>query len=156
LTRFETASSRGIRLQLPGATPRGGLQLLFPRDRRIRTRADLRGAWNKGEYSKARGLYGRTLGIVGLGQIGREIASRAQAFGMRVLAWSRSLTHEEADWADCVTPLTWRGPELPVTIRERRNQHRTPSSPCGPSLSPARSVTRPPAGGGADPRGLIF
>jgi glyoxylate reductase len=32
-----------------------------------------------------------------LGQIGREIAVRAQAFGMRVVAWSRSLTHEEAD-----------------------------------------------------------
>jgi D-3-phosphoglycerate dehydrogenase len=60
--------------------------------------AELRqGKWNKGEYSKARGLYGRTLGIVGLGQIGREIAVRAQAFGMRVTGWSRSLTHEEAD-----------------------------------------------------------
>jgi len=34
---------------------------------------------------------------VGLGQIGREIAARARAFGMRVMAWSRTLTHEEAD-----------------------------------------------------------
>ena len=34
---------------------------------------------------------------MGLGQIGREIAARAKAFGMRVVAWSRSLTHEEAD-----------------------------------------------------------
>jgi D-3-phosphoglycerate dehydrogenase len=60
--------------------------------------ADLRlGQWNKGNYSKARGLYGRTLGIVGLGQIGREVAQRARAFGMRVIAWSRSLTHEEAE-----------------------------------------------------------
>ena len=75
------------------------LGLLLACDRRIPDQvADLRqGTWNKGEYSRARGLHGRTLGIVGLGQIGREIASRAQAFGMRVVAWSRSLTHEEAN-----------------------------------------------------------
>ncbi len=73
--------------------------LLLSCDRRIPDQViDLRqGHWRKGEYSKAQGLYGRTLGIVGLGQIGREIASRTQAFGMRVIAWSRSLTHEEAD-----------------------------------------------------------
>jgi D-3-phosphoglycerate dehydrogenase / 2-oxoglutarate reductase len=73
--------------------------LLLSCDRRIPDQvAELRrGTWNKGEYSKARGLHGRTLGIVGLGQIGREIAARARAFGMRVVAWSRSLTHEEAD-----------------------------------------------------------
>ena len=64
--------------------------LLLSCDRRIPDQvADLRqGKWRKGEYSKARGLHGRTLGIVGLGQIGREIAKRAQAFGMRVAAWS--------------------------------------------------------------------
>lgn len=79
-------------------------------DRRIPDQvADLRaGVWNKGEYSKARGLHGRRLGIVGLGQIGREIAVRARAFGMRVIAWSRSLTHEEAERLGVVyaqTPL---------------------------------------------------
>ena len=75
------------------------LGLLLACDRRIPDQvADLRlGQWNKGNYSKARGLYGRTLGIVGLGQIGREVAQRARAFGMRVIAWSRSLTHEEAE-----------------------------------------------------------
>jgi D-3-phosphoglycerate dehydrogenase len=84
--------------------------LLLAVDRRIPDQvADLRsGKWNKAEYSKARGLFGRTLGIVGLGQIGREIAHRAQAFGMRVTAWSRNLTHEEADRLEVVyaqTPL---------------------------------------------------
>ncbi|MEO8089146.1 MAG: NAD(P)-dependent oxidoreductase [Gemmatimonadales bacterium] len=73
--------------------------LLLACDRRIPDQvAELRaGKWNKAAYSKGRGLYGRTLGIVGLGQIGREVAVRARAFGMRVVAWSRSLTHEEAD-----------------------------------------------------------
>src|ERR671939_1579172 len=73
--------------------------LLLSCDRRIPDQvADLRqGKWNKAEYSRARGLHGRTLGIVGLGQIGKEVAQRARAFGMRVIAWSRNLTHEEAD-----------------------------------------------------------
>ncbi len=99
-----TASSRGIFVSnCPGknsiAVAEIVMGLLLSCDRRIPDQvADLRkGAWNKSEYSKARGLYGRTLGIVGLGQIGREVAARAQAFGMRVLAWSRTLTHEEAD-----------------------------------------------------------
>jgi phosphoglycerate dehydrogenase-like enzyme len=41
-------------------------------------------------------LRGKTLGIVGLGGIGREVARYGQAFGMPVLAWSRSLTREAA------------------------------------------------------------
>jgi len=75
------------------------LGLLLACDRRIPDQVDdlRQGKWNKSTYSKARGLYGRTLGIVGLGQIGREVAMRARAFGMRVVAWSRSLTHEEAN-----------------------------------------------------------
>jgi D-3-phosphoglycerate dehydrogenase len=99
-----TASSRGIFVSnCPGknsiAVAELVMGLLLACDRRIPDQvADLRqGKWNKGEYSKARGLHGRRLGIVGLGQIGREVATRAVAFGMRVNAWSRSLTHEEAD-----------------------------------------------------------
>ncbi len=99
-----TASSRGIFVSnCPGknsiAVAELVMALVLACDRRIPDQAaDLRqGKWNKAEYSKARGLYGRTLGIVGLGQIGKEVALRARAFGMRVLAWSRTLTHEEAD-----------------------------------------------------------
>ena len=100
----DTASSLGVFVSnCPGknsiAVAELALGLVLACDRRIPDQAAaLRaGTWNKGEYSKARGLHGRTLGIVGLGQIGREIALRAMAFGMRVVAWSRSLTHDEAD-----------------------------------------------------------
>jgi len=54
------------------------------------------GEWNKKEFSKARGLFGRTLGLIGLGKIGQEMIPRARAFGMPVVAWSRSLTLERA------------------------------------------------------------
>jgi D-3-phosphoglycerate dehydrogenase len=84
--------------------------LMLSADRRIPDQVrDLRaGKWLKGEYSKARGLHGRTLGIVGLGQIGREVAKRAKAFGMRVVAWSRNFTTADADQMGVVyaqTPL---------------------------------------------------
>jgi D-3-phosphoglycerate dehydrogenase len=86
------------------------MALLLSCDRRVPDQvADLRaGKWNKTEYSKARGLHGRTLGIVGLGQVGREIAARAQAFGMHVAAWSRNLSHAEAERLGvryCQTPM---------------------------------------------------
>jgi D-3-phosphoglycerate dehydrogenase len=86
------------------------LGLLLACDRRIpdQTMELRQGKWNKATYSKSRGLHGRTLGIVGLGQIGREVAHRARAFGMRVVAWSRNLTHDEAESlgiAYALTPL---------------------------------------------------
>lgn len=56
------------------------------------------GRWDKkGFGATSRGLYGRTLGIVGLGRIGLEVAKRGRAFGMRVVAWSRSLSQATAD-----------------------------------------------------------
>lgn len=45
-----------------------------------------KGVWNKGEYSKAEGLFGKTLAIVGYGAIGKEVAKRAQALGMNIYA----------------------------------------------------------------------
>ena len=65
------------------------LGLILALDRRIyHNTKDLReGKWNKSEYGKAKGLYGRTLGIIGLGAIGKEVAKRAEAFGMNVAAY---------------------------------------------------------------------
>lgn len=83
--------------------------LILALDRRVvENVADLRqGRWNKKEYSQARGLKGRTLGVIGLGQIGRAVVQRALAFEMKVIAWSRSLTAEQADEMSivrCETP----------------------------------------------------
>ncbi len=51
------------------------------------------------------GLRGKTLGLIGLGKIGQRVAVVAQAFGMKVIAWSQNLTAERAaefnvQWAD--------------------------------------------------------
>lgn len=48
-------------------------------------------------------LYGKTLGILGLGSIGQKVAQFAQVFGMRVIAWSENLTPERAAEAG----VTW-------------------------------------------------
>jgi len=73
--------------------------LMLALDRRVPENArDLKaGAWNKKEYSKARGIFGRTLGVIGTGAIGREVIARANAFGMRVVAWGRGLTDARAE-----------------------------------------------------------
>jgi D-3-phosphoglycerate dehydrogenase len=100
----KTASARGIYVtNCPGknsiAVAELAFGLILALDRRITAgAADLKaGRWNKKEYSKARGLFGRTLGLIGLGQIGQEMIGRARAFGMPVIAWSRSLTPERAE-----------------------------------------------------------
>src|SRR4051794_5653893 len=91
-----TASKRGIYVSnCPGknaiAVAELAFALLLALDRRVPDNvADLRaGTWNKKEYSKARGLYGRTLGLLGYGNIGQEVARRAHAFGMPIVVWSR-------------------------------------------------------------------
>jgi len=49
--------------------------------------ADLRqGRWEKSRYA-GREIFGRTLGVIGFGRIGREVANRARAFGMPVLVF---------------------------------------------------------------------
>jgi D-3-phosphoglycerate dehydrogenase len=66
--------------------------LLLAIDRRIPDAvADLRaGRWDKKTYSKAEGLFGSTLGIVGMGDIGQAVAARAVGFGINVQTVARS------------------------------------------------------------------
>lgn len=54
------------------------------------------GIWNKKAYSRSKGLYGRTLGLIGMGRIGQEMITRAKAFGMNVVAFSRWMTPDVA------------------------------------------------------------
>jgi D-3-phosphoglycerate dehydrogenase / 2-oxoglutarate reductase len=97
------ASMRGIYVaNCPGknasAVAELALGMMVALDRRIPDAvASLRaGRWERQEYSKAEGLQGKTLGIAGLGAIGREVTHRARCFGLNVLAWSRSLTPTRA------------------------------------------------------------
>ena len=103
----DTASSEGVYVSnCPGknaiAVAELTWSLILCCDRRVPDQTiDLRaGRWNKKEYGKARGLYGRTLGVLGMGTIAREVIERARAFGMPVVAWSRSLTPERAEELD--------------------------------------------------------
>ena len=53
------------------------------------------GRWEKGKFT-GRELYAKTLGIMGLGRIGSEVAKRAQAFGMRIIAYDPFLSADRA------------------------------------------------------------
>jgi D-3-phosphoglycerate dehydrogenase len=97
------ASRRGIYVSnCPGknaiAVAELAFALILALDRRVPDNvADLRaGKWNKKEYSNARGLYGRTLGLLGFGNIGQEMARRARPFGMHVVVWSPRFLREGA------------------------------------------------------------
>ena len=57
-------------------------------DRRMRE-----GGW---QSTVGIGLYGKTLGLLGLGRIGKRMTEYAKAFGMDVIAWSENLTDEAA------------------------------------------------------------
>ena len=95
----KTASALGIFVtNCPGKNSIAVAELVFALllgiDRRIadNTAALRAHQWNKKEFSKADGIFGKTLGVVGVGSIGCEVITRARAFGLNVLAWSRSLT----------------------------------------------------------------
>ncbi len=96
-----SASARGIYVtNCPGkntaAVAELAIGLLIAADRQIvdATITLREGSWQKKRFGAARGLRGRTLGILGFGAIGRAVAARAAGLGMEVCAWSRSLSSE--------------------------------------------------------------
>jgi D-3-phosphoglycerate dehydrogenase / 2-oxoglutarate reductase len=92
----DTAAQHGVFVcNVPGrnavAVAELTMGLLLALDRRIPDNvADLRdGRWDKQRYSKAEGLLGSTMGIIGLGSIGFAVAERAAAFGIRLQSVAR-------------------------------------------------------------------
>jgi len=101
------ASQRGIYVSnCPGKNAIAVAELTFALilalDRRLPDNvAELRaGTWNKKEYSKAQGLFGRTIALLGVGNIGREVIRRAAGFGMNVVIWSRRFDGESRPLTD--------------------------------------------------------
>ncbi len=101
-----TASARGVHVcNVPGrnavAVAELTMGLLLALDRHIADgTADLRaGHWNKKRYSDADGLFGATIGIIGLGDIGLRVAERAKAFGMRVVGPRRDGRSDDVEAA---------------------------------------------------------
>src|SRR5947208_6697662 len=116
------ASKRGIYVSnCPGknaiAVAELAFALMLALDRRVPDNvADLRaGKWNKKEYSKARGVYGRTLGLLGYGNIGQEMARRAHAFGMPIVVWSRRF----ATGTIAGEPIPMQLAQSPAEVAER-------------------------------------
>ena len=95
---MEAATRRGVVVSLaPGGNSTTELTfgLMLAVMRRI-PQSDA--AMRRGEWPLVLGyvLKGKTLGILGLGKIGTEVAAVARAFGMNVIAWGPTLTKERA------------------------------------------------------------
>ena len=130
------AAARGVLVaNVPGrnsaAVAELAMGLLLAIDRRIPDNvADLRaGRWDKKTYSKATGLLGSTLGIVGLGSVGLCVAERAAAFGVKLqtLAKPGRPAYVEARAADLGITMCASLPEL-ISTSDIVSLH-VPSSP---------------------------
>ncbi len=98
------ASARGVYVaNCPGKNAVAVAELtlghLLNLDRRIADNVSALRAhrWDKKAFAQARGLRGRSLAVLGCGQIGREVIALSRAFGMEVTAWSRSLDDDAAE-----------------------------------------------------------
>lgn len=112
---------------------------------------------NWARVASMRVLFGSTLGIIGLGEIGRELAQRAVAFGMRVLYWQRTRLglEEERRWPveyvsldDLLVQSDWVVPQLPgspstVGLLGAAELRRMKPGACLVNVSRANVVDRP-------------
>lgn len=78
----------------PTAELTWGLILALLRKIPTEDRATRDGKW---QVSVGEGLHGKTLGVIGLGRLGSQVATVGVAFGMNVVAWSQNLTSERAN-----------------------------------------------------------
>ncbi len=109
----ETATARGVVVM---NTPAGNtistaeltFSMLLALARRIpQAHASMKaGEWNRKAFSGSE-VYGKSLGILGMGRIGTEVARRARAFGMRVLAFDPYLAPTRAQSLD--VDVEWAG-----------------------------------------------
>jgi len=83
-------------LAYPTAELTWGLIIGLLRQIPFEAEAMRRGHW---QTTLGRGLHGKTLGVLGLGRLGAQVAAVGKAFGMKVLAWSQNLTAERATQA---------------------------------------------------------
>jgi phosphoglycerate dehydrogenase-like enzyme len=83
-------------LSTPPAELTWGLILSLARSIPRESTAMRTGAW---QSTVGVGLHGKTLGVVGLGRLGSDVARIGQAFGMQVVAWSQNLTRDRTDAA---------------------------------------------------------
>jgi phosphoglycerate dehydrogenase-like enzyme len=96
---IDAAASRGVTvcgtdmLPHPTAELTWGLILAFARNIAHEDRAMREGKW---QTTIGTGLKGKTLGLLGLGKLGAQVAAIGKAFGMASIAWSQNLTAEHA------------------------------------------------------------
>jgi phosphoglycerate dehydrogenase-like enzyme len=96
----EAAAERGIAVAHTGYNARPTIEmtwaLILASARQVALEnAHLRaGGW---QLTVGEGLHGKTLGVLGLGNIGSEVARIGLAFGMEVIAWSQNLTPDRAE-----------------------------------------------------------
>ena len=94
------ATARGVvvcgtsTLAMPPVELTWGLILALARQIPRESTAMRDGAW---QSTIGVGLHGKTLGVMGLGRLGTEVARIGKAFGMQVVAWSQHLTREKTD-----------------------------------------------------------
>ena len=137
--------------------------LILACDRRIPDQtAELRaGRWNKKEYSAARGLYGATLGVLGLGSIALAVIERARGFGMPVVAWSRSLTSNRAAELDIeamATPLDLaaRADVVSVHVAATADTRRLVGRPFIEAMKPGAVLVNTSRGSVVDEQALLW
>lgn len=81
-------------LNYPTAELAWGLILALVRRIPAEDRAVREGRW---QTTLGEGLQGKTLGVIGLGRLGSQVATIGKAFGMEVVAWSQNLIREHTD-----------------------------------------------------------